>query len=143
MQHMQYRKTKILAILFTLLTALLQYQTAQAGLAAAVIVQRTIINQCILQAEKGPADIQQLTALYGEEAVPYLYVKGLKIFAVSVKFENEGKLVSYPCKEFFPELAPIHFYKGDWNEVLANLGKEVIRLRAMEANKYGKHLSLK
>jgi len=67
----------------------------------------------------------------------------LKIFEVTVRFENEGQLVSYPCSEFFPELAPIHFYKGDWKEVLANLGNEVERLRTMKANTYGKHLNLR
>jgi len=107
-------KSKTLLITVVFLVVMNMLQSAQAGLAAAVIVQRTIINQCILKAEPGTADMNSLIETYGQEAASYLYIKGLNIFDVTVKFENQGELVSYACAEFFPELAPIHFYRGNW-----------------------------
>jgi|GEM_PF-3541272 len=137
---MKFKYTISAILLFLLLNLI---QTAHAGLAAAVIVQRTIINQCILQAEEGPAEMSDVISAYGKEAAPFLYINGLKIYEVTVKFENDGEIISYPCQEFFPELAPIHFYRGDWNKVIANLNQEIIRLRTMEHHQYGKHLSLR
>lgn len=137
------KSMKQIAIILALVSTSIIAQTSQAGLAAAVMIQRTIVNQCIIQAQTGNADKTALVEKFGQEAADYLYVDGLKIYDVVVTFHHDNKNVEYACSEYFPELASIHFYQGNWNTVIDNLKVEVKRLRSENASRFANYVGHK
>lgn len=100
------------------------------GLESAAILQRTIIHQCILNAEQEYGiDRSKLPVQFSDSDWSYLYILGLKLYETRAIFTYKGEAYSFDCAKEFPWLAWTHFFNGNKDETLFNIEKEIRRMR--------------